>query len=218
MEGNEIFAKRIKELITGSEKTQKVIAQEMRISETALSNYKSGDREPGAYALKKIADYFGVSLDYLAGKQNCKTIKREAIHKMLGLSDNAISALREARKKSPLSLDPTIAGINTLLESQNGHEIARLVWAYTHADFSKAFGLDIDGNHVDRLVESVLFYGPKNVLFDEASIMSEVSITPSVSFRVSSVANTIILEIHEYLRQMREAVEKEAHNEQASEQ
>jgi len=209
MESKGIFAQRINELINASGKTQKTIAEEMNISPTAVSDYRRGDREPGAYALKRIADYFGVSLDYLAGKHECKTPKREKIRKLLGLSDEAITALRKAHKKSPVVLDPTIAGINTLLEHPEGLSIARLVNAYVHGDFAKAYVLMVDdktGKYERVMVKDVLIpTGPNANIGSCGSYVENLTSAP-----VSSLANSMILEVHENLRQMREAVAKEA--------
>lgn len=40
------------------------------ISQTAFSNWKAGRSEPSVDSLKKLADYFGVSIEYfLEGKE-----------------------------------------------------------------------------------------------------------------------------------------------------
>lgn len=41
------------------------VAQEAGVTQTALSNWKSGRSTPSAKTLQKIADYFGVTVDYL---------------------------------------------------------------------------------------------------------------------------------------------------------
>ncbi len=41
------------------------VAKETGISQTTFSNWKSGRSTPKADALQKIADYFGVTIDYL---------------------------------------------------------------------------------------------------------------------------------------------------------
>lgn len=41
------------------------VAKETGISQTTFSNWKSGRSTPKADALQKIADYFGVTVDYL---------------------------------------------------------------------------------------------------------------------------------------------------------
>ena len=49
------------------------VAKEAGVTQTALSNWKSGRSTPSATTLQKIADYFGVSVDYLmTGKDEPK--------------------------------------------------------------------------------------------------------------------------------------------------
>ena len=49
------------------------VAKETGVTQTALSNWKSGRSTPTTKTLKKIADYFGVTVDYLmTGKEEQK--------------------------------------------------------------------------------------------------------------------------------------------------
>ena len=53
------------------------VAKEAGVTQTALSNWKSGRSTPTTKTLQKIADYFGVTIDYLmAGKD--ESDKKEA--------------------------------------------------------------------------------------------------------------------------------------------
>lgn len=45
--------------------TQQKLAKELYITQQALCNYEQGKREPDIQMLIKLADYFGVSVDYL---------------------------------------------------------------------------------------------------------------------------------------------------------
>lgn len=45
--------------------SQEKIAQKLKVSQRAYSNYETGTREPDHNTLIRIADYFNVSLDYL---------------------------------------------------------------------------------------------------------------------------------------------------------
>lgn len=46
------------------------VAKEAGVTQTALSNWKSGRSTPTTKTLQKIADYFGVTLDFLlTGKE-----------------------------------------------------------------------------------------------------------------------------------------------------
>lgn len=41
------------------------VSKETGVTQTALSNWKSGRNNPNVNTLQKLADYFGVSVDYL---------------------------------------------------------------------------------------------------------------------------------------------------------
>lgn len=47
------------------------VSKEAHVTQTALSNWKSGKSIPTTKTLQKIADYFGVTIDYLmTGREN----------------------------------------------------------------------------------------------------------------------------------------------------
>lgn len=50
-------------------KTPYQVSKETGISQTAFSNWKSGRSEPGLESLKKLADYFGVSIEYFLDEE-----------------------------------------------------------------------------------------------------------------------------------------------------
>ena len=41
------------------------VSKEAGVTQTALSNWKNGRNTPSTVTLQKIADYFGVTIDYL---------------------------------------------------------------------------------------------------------------------------------------------------------
>lgn len=49
--------------------TQKDIADALGISRQAYANYEAGNREPDLNTLKKLSDFFSVSIDYLLDNQ-----------------------------------------------------------------------------------------------------------------------------------------------------
>ena len=67
------FCIRLNDLIWSAQtiqrKTLKEISDEMSISISMFTNYKYGSALPGAESLIIIADYFGVSIDYLLGRE-----------------------------------------------------------------------------------------------------------------------------------------------------
>jgi transcriptional regulator with XRE-family HTH domain len=69
---HEVFSKRLKELREENNLTQEQLADKISTSKQVLSRYEKNQREPGINIVTKIADFFEVSIDYLAGRKNQK--------------------------------------------------------------------------------------------------------------------------------------------------
>ncbi len=54
------------------------VSKETGVTQTTLSDWKTGRGTPKTATLKKIADYFNVSLDWLTGNSEQRTINSEA--------------------------------------------------------------------------------------------------------------------------------------------
>ncbi len=64
----EIFAKRLRELRKEKKLTQKQMADHLQCSLRAYQYYESAAHYPEIPDLIKLADFFGVSTDYLLGR------------------------------------------------------------------------------------------------------------------------------------------------------
>lgn len=60
-------------LCAGVGKKPTTVALELGISKSTVSNWKKGGHTPHAAQLQKIADYFGVTVDFLLGKEKAPT-------------------------------------------------------------------------------------------------------------------------------------------------
>ena len=67
---------KLKELRTASRKTQEELGKYLKVGRNTISRYESGEREPDLKTAQKIADYFGVSTDYLLGKSDTPQQKK----------------------------------------------------------------------------------------------------------------------------------------------
>lgn len=67
-----ILGTRLKELREEMNKTQKDIAKVFGITNFQLSRYESGQSNPDPDLIKKFAEYYDVSTDYLLGLTNLK--------------------------------------------------------------------------------------------------------------------------------------------------
>ncbi|MCV5935179.1 helix-turn-helix domain-containing protein, partial [Escherichia coli] len=63
-----LIGEKIKELRKNSKITQEQLRNAIGVSKMAISYFEKGKKSPGLESLEKIADYFGVTTDYLLGR------------------------------------------------------------------------------------------------------------------------------------------------------
>ena len=77
------------------------MAEATGIDQRTLSNYETGKTSPDSFALIKLADFFGVSIDYLVGRTDMsKNTPEELIRELetaQRLIDGALKTLRRMR-------------------------------------------------------------------------------------------------------------------------
>ena len=61
---------RLKEIRKSKGISQLKLALDLNTSQNTISRYETGEREPSITELKKIADYFVISIDYLLERTN----------------------------------------------------------------------------------------------------------------------------------------------------
>ena len=67
---------RLKELREKRRLSQITLAMELNLSQNSISRYETGEREADYATLIAIADYFGVSVDYLLGRTDNPRVNR----------------------------------------------------------------------------------------------------------------------------------------------
>lgn len=67
---NNVFARNLRKLMERKDITQEELAKKAGCSRQAVSQYMDGSSVPNVDKLLGIADYFGVSIDYLLGRKN----------------------------------------------------------------------------------------------------------------------------------------------------
>ena len=82
---------RIKDLREDRDLRQIDLAEATGIDQRTISNYESGKTNPDSEALIRLADFFGVSIDYLVGRVEYNVYnsekRRELIEKMKQMLD-----------------------------------------------------------------------------------------------------------------------------------
>lgn len=111
-----IFPNMLREMLdhhpmTGTKTTLKELAEAIGIRQQTVSLYKNGETQPTPETLVKIAEFFGVSVDYLLTGISSQN---KSIHEELGLSEAAISMLKSAQATE------SFEGMITLLDTLNG--------------------------------------------------------------------------------------------------
>ena len=72
----EIFAERIKELRLEHGLTQEAVGEIIGVKRYAVYSYEKGRACPEMKGLVALADYFEVSMDYLAGRTDKREVNR----------------------------------------------------------------------------------------------------------------------------------------------
>ncbi|WP_407386381.1 helix-turn-helix domain-containing protein [Ruminococcus sp.] len=95
------FEENITKLRNDLKKRRQEVADDLGISRSSLEYYEKGKRRPDIEVLAKLADYYGVSTDYLIGRTNAKTTNKKwrFVCEYTGLSDNAVAVLHEGKSE-----------------------------------------------------------------------------------------------------------------------
>lgn len=113
------FAERLEELRTANGIYQKELAIYLNVSIGTISNYENGIHQPDLNALCQLADYFGVSTDYLLGRTPIPfgskvNAKNETPH---------TKRLKRIYEKIPKMSASEVAAVELLVRLQNKYHI-----------------------------------------------------------------------------------------------
>lgn len=100
---------RLKELREERRFSQDGLALKLNVSQSTISAYEVGDRTPDLETLIAIAQFFGVSLDYLAGQSDLKQQIRQS-----DLNSSELEHLRIYRQLSDMDREKVSAYIEGL--------------------------------------------------------------------------------------------------------
>ena len=91
------IGERLKDLRVAKKLTLEQLSAEVGISKSALGKYESDNgKDISPYSISMLADYYGVSSDYLMGRTETKNHPNTALHE-LHLSDASIDILRTGK-------------------------------------------------------------------------------------------------------------------------
>jgi transcriptional regulator with XRE-family HTH domain len=97
------FSKRLKELREKKGLSQEQLAEKLDIPRTSVNHYENDeDRMPRQNRLNQIADFFGVSVDYLIGRADTRELNES---EKGFLSDIDQLSIEELKEKHTLMVD-----------------------------------------------------------------------------------------------------------------
>ena len=86
--------KRIRDLREDMDLTQTAVAKATGIDQKTLSNYETGKTNPDSYAIVKLAEFFGVTTDYLLGYECAKKQKNKHIMHKIELIEKELREIK----------------------------------------------------------------------------------------------------------------------------
>lgn len=90
---------RIRDLREDRDLRQVDVSEAIGIDQRTLSNYETGKTNPDSFAIIKLADFFGVSADYLLGRTNNNTINADDIVRKIDKLQSELTEISNDIKK-----------------------------------------------------------------------------------------------------------------------
>lgn len=87
------YKNRIRDLREDRDLRQTDVSKATGIDQKILSNYETGKTSPDSYALIRLADFFGVSIDYLVGRTEIDIKSKEDLTSRLEGMKNMINEI-----------------------------------------------------------------------------------------------------------------------------
>lgn len=96
------FGQRLRMLRTEKNMTQEELGKLMNVGKASVSLYEKNERTPDQQTLMKTADYFDVSVDYLLGRSNERTLAKSNV---VDLADKNVIMSFEGRPIPPEDIE-----------------------------------------------------------------------------------------------------------------
>jgi len=188
------FKGRLFELVRESDLDYRPLAAAIGISQASLSKYTRGDAEPGLGALVKLATYFKVSTDYLAGLTDVKSPSPDLQGTVdyTGLSEEAVEVLaynRSHSKESEGSIGVyVLMAISRILTHPNFREIPHNIcnaqyhnWLGTQGELLEDLMTDDERNRLTDMDDGEIdYYGYALSTPSDAALLDEYKATKAM--------------------------------------
>lgn len=151
METKDIFGKRLFEIRKEHGETQQELADDLGITRQSLSFYEQGERTANIDFIRKVAEHYNVSADYLLGLSEIKSNNADLISvcQYTGLNEEAVSMLRQFNAKEHKDL---MGVVNRLISEGVLTDMARILSAKEQVKYLKYDFMDFMVNLANKFV------------------------------------------------------------------
>jgi transcriptional regulator with XRE-family HTH domain len=112
------FSKRLKKLREDKRLSQEGLAAKLNIPRSTITNYETRpELIPRQKRLNEIADFFGVSVDYLIGRANHEELNKTEEAFLLDVEQENALSIEELMKKYNLTIDGKVASKEEIEEA-----------------------------------------------------------------------------------------------------
>ena len=146
MENNNLIGKRINSALALRDKKQKELAEYLGVKPNVVSYFCNGSRVPNIEQIRKIAEIFNVSADYLLGLSDIATANADIKNacEVTGLSEKAIENLAAIKNNTfDEVLCPVISGI---IENDSFTALINSIWFVRECSISEIYTQEAEKN------------------------------------------------------------------------
>ena len=111
-----VFYERLTGLCKEKEKSISAIMKELGMSHAAASLWKKGEAVPFDSTLDKLARYFDVNVDWIAGKSDKKTFYGQ--ENLVGLDEELLTAMRSLTPQELEVVRAFVSGLTTRVSAR----------------------------------------------------------------------------------------------------
>ena len=120
------FPSRLRQLMAETGTTQEELAEAVGVQRQTISKYASGQNTPDIEKFEKIADFFGVSFDYLLGRSDAKHRENQSVVEEAGLSEEVVNKLKNWHEKRT-ETDKNGVSVTVVMHTKAPRELSELI-------------------------------------------------------------------------------------------
>ena len=131
-----MLSERLKSLRKEKAITQQELADVLDTSRSNIASYEQGINEPGIDMIKKMIDYFNVTVEYLVGLSPYKNFEEQAKHREINITKPVFNKLSEQQQKDIIDLLNIYIDLYASLNEKNDYLINNIPSNNSPLDFN----------------------------------------------------------------------------------